>query len=73
LRRGDGVLVSGNLGTGFLDLGAVLVGDQLERHRVDRRQQVALCHCLVVDDADRDDPSADLRRHGDQIGPHVGV
>src|SRR6516225_10517763 len=49
------------------------VQSQLERRRIDRREQITLFYRLVVDDAYADNPAADVRRDVDEVGGDIGV
>ena len=59
------------LGLGLFRL--LFVQSQLERRRIDRREQITLFHRLVVDDAYADNPAADVRRDVDEVGGDIGV
>jgi hypothetical protein len=73
LRGRDAVPVRRDLGLRLGELGAPLIHRQLERHRIDGGEQIALRNVLIVGDMYGDDAPGDLGRQRHEIGLDVGV
>jgi len=67
------IAVRGCLRLRLADLRPELLDREPEGLRVDRRQQVAALHCLVIADVNGKDAAGDLRRDADEVGADIGV